>query len=75
MMQLAIQKGTADTVNKAKLAFIMSILRKDEMTHAHQIARQAKAEELDSVAADMAEIARWNATPKKPETDLGDDAD
>lgn len=75
LLSMAIQRASVDTVNAANLAVINHLLRKDEMTHAHKIAQQSRAEELDSVAADMAEIARWNANPKKLETDLGDDAE
>ena len=70
MMQMAVQKSSSDTMNAAKLLVIKHLLRKDEMSHAQKIAGQAKADDLDSVAADMAEIARWKAEPKNPETDF-----
>jgi len=61
LMELATQKGVTDTLNAMKLLIVKSYLRRAEMTHGLEIAKEARAEELDSVAADMAEIAKWNA--------------
>lgn len=67
MMILATQKGTSDTLNAAKLLILKHYLRKDEMSHALKIGQEARADELDSVAADMAEISRWRADREKPD--------
>ena len=75
MLAMNTQKGIADTLNAAKLLVLKHHLEKDRMTHALKIAQDAKAEELDSVAADMAEIARWNASHKPAQTDFEGDAD
>lgn len=73
MLAISTQKGISDTLNAAKLLVLKHYLEKDRMTHALKIGQEAKAEELDSVAADMAEIARWNARPKTLQTDFEDD--
>ena len=75
MLTINTQKGISDTLNAAKLLVLKSHLEKDRMTHALKIAQEAKAEELDGVAADMAEIARWNANQKPVQTDFEDDTD
>ena len=69
MLAINTQKGISDTLNAAKLLVLKHHLEKDRMTHALTIAQEAKAEELDGVAADMAEIARWNANHKPAQTD------
>ncbi len=70
LMALATQKGITDTLNAAKLLVLKHYLRKDEMSHALKIGQEARADELDSVAADMAEIARWRASRAKPKSDF-----
>jgi len=64
LMELATQKGVTDTLNAMKLLIVKSYLRRAEMTHGLEIAKEARAEELDSVAADMAEVAKWNASQR-----------
>ena len=73
MLAINTQKGISDTLNAAKLLVLKHHLEKDRMTHALTIAQEAKTDELDEVAADMAEIARWNASIKPAQTDFGDD--
>lgn len=75
MLTINTQKGISDTLNAAKLLVLKHHLEKDRMTHALTIAQEAKAEELDGVAADMAEIARWNANHKPTQTDFEDKTD
>lgn len=75
MLAINTQKGISDTLNAAKLLVLKSHLEKDRMTHALKIAQEAKAEELDGVAADMAEITRWNANQKPAQTDFDDGTD
>lgn len=70
LLAINTQQGISDTLNAAKLLVLKHHLEKDRMSHALKIGREAKAEELDSVAADMAEIARWNAQHQKPKTDF-----
>ncbi|MEO9697236.1 MAG: hypothetical protein ABJO09_00070 [Hyphomicrobiales bacterium] len=70
IMALTTQKSITDTLNAAKLLVLKHYLRKDEMSHALEIGQDARAEELDSVAADMAEIARWQANREKSKPDF-----
>ena len=75
LLAINTQKGISDTLNAAKLLVLKHYLEKDRMSHALKIGRAAKAEELDSVAADMAEIARWNARHQKPTSDFENTGD
>lgn len=64
-LQHATQKGASDTMNAMKLLVLKSYLKRQEMREAQKIAREARAEDLDSLAADMDEIARWNEQKRR----------
>jgi len=75
LMMMAVQKAGSDTVNAAKLLVIKHLLEKDRMSHAQTIARSARTEGLDELAADMREIAAWNNRSENPQTDLENKSD
>lgn len=75
MLPVRLQEGTADTLNAAKLMIIKHYLHKDDMSHTLKIGQHVRNEEIKNVAADMAEIAKWNSRSKTPKSNLDDGSD